>query len=481
MRTVFVAVMAACSLALTVGAAPRAEELTEDLHSRLPRVRVDAARALARTGDKSVVPDLMKALGDPDPAVRRQVAKALGILKDKRATRPLIDALTDKDRNVQFYAAYALGEIKDPRATEPLLKALKDPAWCVRDQAAWALREIHRAGGPDLTPRLIGTLKNEDVDASHVMWLIEQTAGPGLTEQLTSLLKSGNDVARLRAVHLLRELGGKEAVEPLISALEDASPEVRLAAVQGLRKIGDKRAKEPLSRLAKRETNKQIREAAEKAAFQMSIRSDLVAYWSFDDQATDVAKDVSRRENDAKILGCKSIKGKKGHALLFGDDHHVSVGKPPGLPVADKPLTIMAWAKSTAKNGVVVGRGGAFCGFCLYIMDGRPKFGIHRIKEGPAYITASEQDVVGKWVHLAGIVKKDRIELYVNGSLVDQQKTKGYLPSNCGQPMQIGFDSSNSATEEITDNFQGIIDEVKVFHAALSPAEIAEQAPLKQE
>ena len=481
MRIAFLTWMVACSLVVSVGAAPRTEELTEDLNSQLARVRVDAARALARTRDRSAVPALIDALDDPDPNVRRQVAKALGILKDERSVKPLIEALKDDNRNVQFYAAYALGEIKDPRATEPLLQALNDPAWCVRDQAAWALREIHRAGGPDLTGRLMDKLNRKDLDASHVMWLIEQTGGPGLTDELASLMENGNAVARRRAVHLLCELGGEGAVEPLISALQDSSPEVRLAAVEGLHQIGDKRAEKPLSRLAERETDKRVREAAREAAYQMSIRSDMVAYWSFDDQATDVAKDFSRRGNDSQILGCKPVKGKKGHALLFGDDNYIEVGKPPGLPVAGVPLTIMAWAKSDAKDGVVVGRGGAFCGFCLYIMDGKPKFGIHRVQEGPAYITVGKKEVVGRWVHLAGIVKKDRIELYVDGKLVDQQETEGYLPGNCGQPMEIGFDKSNSATEEITDNFEGIIDEVKVFHAALSPEEIAEQAPLKQE
>ena len=105
--------------------------------------------------------------------------------------------------------------------------------------------------------------------------------------------------------------------------------------------------------------------------------------------------------------------------------------------------------------------------------------GIHRVQEGPSYIAAGEKQVVGSWAHLAGVVKSDRVELYVNGSLAATAKTGGYIPSECGQGMEIGFDVANSPAE-ITDNFEGLIDEVKVYHAALSEEEIAEQCGSEQ-
>ena len=80
------------------------------------------------------------------------------------------------------------------------------------------------------------------------------------------------------------------------------------------------------------------------------------------------------------------------------------------MPIASRPLTISAWVKSETKNGVVVARGGASCGFSLYVKDGVPKFGIHRVQEGPTYIAAGDEQVVGSWVHLAGVVKEDRVE-----------------------------------------------------------------------
>ena len=82
---------------------------------------------------------------------------------------------------------------------------------------------------------------------------------------------------------------------------------------------------------------------------------------------------------------------------------------------------------------------------------------------------------MGAWVHLAGVIKKDGIQLFVNGKLAASAPTPGFLTSECGQGMEIGFDVGNSSAE-ICTGFRGVIDEVKVFNVALSAAEIAEEA-----
>jgi hypothetical protein len=206
----------------------------------------------------------------------------------------------------------------------------------------------------------------------------------------------------------------------------------------------------------------------------MSPRKYLMAHWSFDDSDTSVAKDVTGRGNDGKILGCTPVEGKVGQSLAFGPGKYIELGQPVGLSIAETPLTIMAWVKSDTPNGVVVARGGAACGFSLYIKEGAARFGIHHAQDDPAYIAAGREEIVGTWVHLAGVVKSDRVELYVNGKLAAAEETPGYIPGNCGQGMEIGFDVANSPAE-ITDPFQGLIDEVKVFHAALSEDEIASE------
>ena len=458
-------------------ARPAAEEHVRDLRSGAPCVRENAAISLGRIRDRASVPALAEALGDKESRVRLEAAKALGFIKDPRAVPALLKALGDGDRNVRFYAAYALGEIGDPKAAAALLQALGDPAWCVRDQAAWALRGL---GDPKLAGPLAAALKEESADVAHIMWLLRHLGGKQAVGPLATLLRDPDARVRKRAVRALGELGDKGAVEPLIAALVDKSSEVRRLAVEALVALGDERAEEPLKALAARETDPSVRAAARKATLAMLLRGDLAAWWSFDDRDTRVAKDMTGRGTDGEIKGCTVVKGKVGHALRFGEGRYVELGKPAALSIAQRPFTVMAWAKTDAKQGVVVARGGAFCGYSLYIKDGVAKFGIHREQDGPAHIAAGTEQVAGAWVHLAGVVKEKRIEVYVNGKLAGAAKTPGYIPGNCGQGMEIGFDAANSPAE-ITDAFEGIIDEVKVFDAALSQAEIAKQARTDKE
>jgi len=435
-------------------------------------VRADSAAELGRQGDPAAVQALVGALDDSDADVRREAAKALGALKDARATDALVQALSDEDRNVRFYAAYALGEVRDPKAANALVRALGDPAYGVRDQAAWALREL---GNPALAGPVVAALKQGKADAAHVLWLLRFLGGERGVEHLAALVDASDVEVRRKAVAALAKVGSEVCVESLTRALEDESPQVRGAAVEALAGIGDEGSLKALAALATRESDPAIRKAAADAAFRLSMHQDLVAWWSFDDRSADTAKDMTRRGADGEVKGCKVVEGKIGHALDFGGKAYIELGKPKSVKVGGTPLTLMAWIKPRAKTGVVVGRGGAFCGLSLYLKDGLPKFGIHREQEGPTYIAAGKRPVGDGWTHLAGVIHEDRVEVYVDGERVGTTKSKGYLPGECGQPMEIGFDTGNTAAE-ITDLFDGVIDEVKVYNAALSGEAIAEEA-----
>jgi hypothetical protein len=249
---------------------------------------------------------------------------------------------------------------------------------------------------------------------------------------------------------------------------------VRRAAVEALIKVGGERAEKPLAELRSREQDAAIRETVDKALKRMTRQEALAAHWSFDDKNEKVAKDVTGHGNDGEIKGCAVAEGKVGAALRFGKGKFIELGHPAALTIAGKPFTIMAWAKSDAPNGVVVARGGAFCGYSLHLKDGTPRFGIRLARDGPALIAASRETVGGGWVHLAGVVRADGIELYVNGKLAGTAASRSLFASNCGQGMEIGCDAGNSAVE-VTDPFEGVIDEVKQFDAALTEKEIAKQ------
>ncbi len=94
------------------------------LSSSNPRVRADAANALARLRLKDGIQPLRSLLAsDSDPIVRANAARVLGIAEDKNSYEALLShALRDIDSRVRVNAVRALASLKDIRAAEPLLK-----------------------------------------------------------------------------------------------------------------------------------------------------------------------------------------------------------------------------------------------------------------------------------------------------------------------------------------------------------------------
>jgi HEAT repeat protein len=467
--------MAMVWLLISISSVALADTATQrnvrNLQSRLPAVRQQAAKTLGQSGDVAAVPALIEALSDPDNAVRREAAKALGFLKDRRTVKPLIAALRDVDTNVRMYSAYALGELRDSAATGQLLETLQDPQWCVRDQAAWALAEIN---DPSIVPTLVAALQDDSIEVDLLTRILRHLEDAETSHRLVELLDRADGPARLRIMEVLCELSLPQVSQTMIDLLEDDSPKIRLRAIQAIADHWDERAKKPLTALVAREANVDVRTSAEQLLFEHSRQKHLAAHWSFDDGNVETAVDVSGHGNDGVIQGCVSTEGKVGRALRFDQGKYIEFGQPAGLPIANRALTFLAWIHSEASNGVVIARGGAFCGYSLYLKDGVAKFGIHRVQDGPGFIVAGEENLVDRWVHLAGVIKQESLELYVDGELVATTKTAGYIPGNCGQGMEIGFDTGNSPAE-ITDHFVGLIDEVRIYNMALSGEEIAEE------
>jgi len=201
----------------------------------------------------------------------------------------------------------------------------------------------------------------------------------------------------------------------------------------------------------------------------------LAAHWSFDDGHPTIAKDVTGWGADGKIMGAKPVTGKKGKALHFDGQSYISLGKPSDLNIGNQPFAVTAWIKPEAQTGVIVARGGAWCGYSLLLKDGLPAFGIQRVKDGPTSLaTAKETLPLNAWAHLAGVVKDKKLELFVNGTLAATAETAGFIPGNTGQEMVIGFDTGNSPVG-VMDHFVGTIDDVRAYSVALPPETIKEQ------
>ena len=181
-----------------------------------------------------------------------------------------------------------------------------------------------------------------------------------------------------------------------------------------------------------------------------------------------------------------------------GRDYEVKRNKPEirgcvQVPVTDslnptgKPLTVMAWAKSAQPNGVVVARGGNAQGYAIVLVKGKPQFMIRAAKK----LTVLEADQrIGKgWVHLAGVLTAEKkLQLYIDGKLSASKDAPSLITGVPAQAMEIGADEGGAVGEYKSPNgLPGTIDEVRVYHRALTAEEIAQhcsapnQVPAKAE
>ena len=150
----------------------------------------------------------------------------------------------------------------------------------------------------------------------------------------------------------------------------------------------------------------------------------------------------------------------------------VSVPKSNRLDPTGKPLTISAWIQAGGKDGVVVARGGPNEGFALILKAGKPRFAV---RTADALFSAGATKPVGTtWTHVAGVMTAGKtLQIYVNGQLAGSGKAGSLISSNPSQGMEIGADDRGSVGDYSSPfGFTGLIDEVRVYHRALSAAEI---------
>lgn len=155
-----------------------------------------------------------------------------------------------------------------------------------------------------------------------------------------------------------------------------------------------------------------------------------------------------------------------------GDPSIIRVQKSESLNIANKEITVEALVKSEKASGVVLARGGGALGYVLHFQGGRPRF-TTRIK-GKVTSIAAREKAVGKWVHLAGVLSSDKkMQLYMDGKQVASAKVDGLIPGDPQEAMEIGSDEGSTVGEYSGPiAFKGLIDQIAVYHRALTPAEI---------
>ena len=164
--------------------------------------------------------------------------------------------------------------------------------------------------------------------------------------------------------------------------------------------------------------------------------------------------------------------GKKKAAA--DDGQFAQFGKAPALDPSEKPVTVEAWMTATAPNGIIVGRGGPADGFALGLETGKPAFYVR--SGGTLYTVTGSRRIVGGWHHLAAVLAADRsMKLYVDGELAGEGKAAAFISKDPVQGLEIGNDAGSTVSDNTVTQFVGIIDEVRLYFAEVTPEAVAER------
>ncbi|MFW6169562.1 MAG: LamG-like jellyroll fold domain-containing protein, partial [Planctomycetota bacterium] len=150
----------------------------------------------------------------------------------------------------------------------------------------------------------------------------------------------------------------------------------------------------------------------------------------------------------------------------------VRLDNSPSLNPAEQPVTVSAWVRAEGDSGVIVARGGGILGYSLYLQDRKPRFSI--CADSKRNTAVATEKVSNDWVNLAGVLSEDgELRIYMNGKQVGSGKAPSLIPKDPADSMQIGADENSSVGTYSTPlPFRGAIDEVRVYHAELSPTAV---------
>jgi hypothetical protein len=207
--------------------------------------------------------------------------------------------------------------------------------------------------------------------------------------------------------------------------------------------------------------------------------STLVGFWNFNEDSGAIAYDTSDYNNDGIVNGASWTTGIDDNALSFDGNDYVDAGTDESLK-PNLPISISAWINIDETNeayAIIFTNGrwdypldyyGCTMGFNV---DHKISVGYGDGDTGPVGRRSLHGTTIldfDTWHHVVGIIKGPTdMGIYING-INDggtYSGTGGDIAYSDG-PSYIGQDGS------FENFFSGIIDEIKVFHGALTENEI---------
>ena len=198
-------------------------------------IRAQAAGELGNMKDTESIPLLKKMVEDDDGRVADASLVALAKMGDTTGKKSFISALESTKQEVRAKAAEYLGDIKDSAAIEPLRKRLTD--WDKNAKCA-AMVALGKLKDKQSIPAIREMLWDKDDDmkekAAEALGYMGDT---DLASAIKELLKDKNGFVRFAAVEALNKLGQDSGKEFIIGALKAQENDAKLRALNILEKI----------------------------------------------------------------------------------------------------------------------------------------------------------------------------------------------------------------------------------------------------
>jgi len=205
--------------------------------------------------------------------------------------------------------------------------------------------------------------------------------------------------------------------------------------------------------------------------------SNLVAFWPLDDTTDDVGPNdfEATPQDDSVVIEEFGAYG-TWTRTFDGDDDSLEVtdgattGSYLDTNTTDEMAVSMWVRKNSSQSDSVELLGRSDESYSLRLNDSDiPRFTIYDRASQNA--TAPTAIGVGEWHHLVGTFDGSTVRLYVDGQLVDETSADWITES--GDPVRIAADPSGD------ENFDGKIDEVRLYNRSLTPSEIDRIADTK--
>jgi hypothetical protein len=205
----------------------------------------------------------------------------------------------------------------------------------------------------------------------------------------------------------------------------------------------------------------------------------LLAHWTLDDGSGSVALDSSGNENHGTVNGATWTDGLMNGALSFdGENDHVDLGSLDPPPEDRSAFSISAWFNAESfnshrENRIVSKTESSSTDDHYWMLS--PLKQANRIvlcfrlkTDGVTErLVAQEGNIqTGQWIHAVGTYDGSAMRLYMDSVEVGILPKTGEVSANASVPAMIGMNSDGS------DPWHGIIDDVRLYHRALTFLEV---------